>query len=55
MWLVESQQTLDACFAAGFLFGLFLKPEDVGEMFLQNFGRLSTDYTALYSKVQNSL
>jgi hypothetical protein len=29
---------------AGFLLGVFY-PEDVGDMFLRNFGLLSTDYT----------
>jgi hypothetical protein len=31
---------------AGFLLGLLFSPEDRGDMFLQNAGRLSTDYTA---------
>jgi hypothetical protein len=31
-----------------FLLGLFLNPEDGGDMFLRNFERLSADYTALY-------
>jgi hypothetical protein len=35
-------------FRAGFLFGF--DPEDGGEMFLGNFGYLSTDYTALYTR-----
>jgi hypothetical protein len=38
------------CFHAGFLLGLFLYPEDRGDMFLRNVGLLSTDYTALYSR-----
>jgi hypothetical protein len=38
----------------GFLLGLFLHPEDRGEMFLQNTGWLSTDYIVLYSKKQDS-
>jgi hypothetical protein len=33
---------------AGFLLGLFFDPEDGGNMFFQNVGRLSPDYTALY-------
>jgi hypothetical protein len=32
------------------LLGLFFDPEDGGEMFLRNVGRLSTDYTALYPR-----
>jgi hypothetical protein len=38
----------------GFLLGLLLNPEDGGDIFLQNVGCLSTDYTALYPKRQNS-
>jgi hypothetical protein len=30
-----------------FLLGVFLDPEDGGDMFLRNVGGLSTDYTAL--------
>jgi hypothetical protein len=37
----------------GFLHGLLFDPED-GNMFLQNIGRLSTDYTAIYPVKQNS-
>jgi hypothetical protein len=32
----------------GFLLGLLFFPEDGGDMFLLNVGRLLTDYTALY-------
>jgi hypothetical protein len=31
---------------AGFLLGLFFDPDDDGEIFMQNAGRLSMDYTA---------
>jgi hypothetical protein len=31
---------------AGFLLGVFFDPEDRGDMFLQNIGGLSMDYTA---------
>jgi hypothetical protein len=39
---------------SGFLLGFFLDPEDGGDIFLQNVGWLSTDYTALCPGVQNS-
>jgi hypothetical protein len=39
--------------AAGFLLGLFFDPEDGGDMFLRNVGRLSKNYTALYPKRRN--
>jgi hypothetical protein len=32
------------------LFDLFFDPEDGGDMFHQNIGWLSTDYTALYTR-----
>jgi hypothetical protein len=35
---------------AGFFLGLFLDPEDGGEVFLQNVGCLTTDHTALYPR-----
>jgi hypothetical protein len=38
---------------AGFLLGLFFDPDKGGEVFLRNFGPLSTDYTALYPIRQN--
>jgi hypothetical protein len=31
------------CFQAGFLHGLFFDPEDGGEIFLRNVGRVSKD------------
>jgi hypothetical protein len=34
----------------GFLLGLFFDPEDGGDMFLQNVGLLSMEYTVLYSR-----
>jgi hypothetical protein len=33
---------------AGFMLGVLFDPEDGGDIFLRNVGRLSTDYTALY-------
>jgi hypothetical protein len=30
--------------------GLFFDPEGTGDIFFRNFGRLSTDYTALYPR-----
>jgi hypothetical protein len=50
VWSVESQPMLKqvaSSFHAGFLLGLFLDPEDGGDMFLRNVGWLSSDYTAL--------
>jgi hypothetical protein len=44
------QAVLATCFRAGSLLGLFLNPEDGGDMFLRNVSRLSTDYTALYPR-----
>jgi hypothetical protein len=35
---------------AGFLLGLLFYPEDGGDMFLRNVGRLSANYTALYPR-----
>jgi hypothetical protein len=56
MYSVESQHTFETnsyCYLlhAGFLLGLFLDPEDRGDMFLHNVGiiRVSVDYMALYS------
>jgi hypothetical protein len=34
--------------------GLFFDPEDGSDMFIRNVGWLSTDYTALYPRRQNS-
>jgi hypothetical protein len=39
---------------AGFLLGILFDPEGGSRMFLQNFGLLSPDYTALYPRRQNS-
>jgi hypothetical protein len=41
---------LATCFHARFLRGLFFDPEDGGDQFLRNVGRLSTDHTMLYPK-----
>jgi hypothetical protein len=41
-------------FHAGFLLGLNLNPEDMGDMLLRNIDWLSTDYTVLYTSRQNS-
>jgi hypothetical protein len=46
---------LTTCFNGGFLLGLFLKPEDVDNMYSGNIGWLSTGYTALYLRRWNSL
>jgi hypothetical protein len=43
-----------ASFHDGFLLGLYFDPEDGGDMFLENIGSLSVEYTALYSRRQNS-
>jgi hypothetical protein len=37
-----------------FLLDFFFDPEDGGDMFVQNVGRLSTDYTALFLRRYNS-
>jgi hypothetical protein len=37
-------------FHDGFLLGLFIDPEDGGDMSLRNVGCLSTDYAALYPR-----
>jgi hypothetical protein len=39
---------------AGFLLGLFFDPEDGGDMYHPNIGRLSTDYMALCPRRYNS-
>jgi hypothetical protein len=39
---------------SGFFLGLQVEPEDEGDVFLRSVGRLSTDYTALYPRRQNS-
>jgi hypothetical protein len=45
-----------ACYLlhTGFLLGLFFDPEDGSDVFFRNVGCLSTDYTALYPRRQNS-
>jgi hypothetical protein len=42
-------------FQSGFFLGLFLDPENGGDMFLRNVGWLSADYTALYNKIVSIL
>jgi hypothetical protein len=39
------------CFHADFLFGLFFDPEDGSDMLPRNVGWLSTEYTALYTRM----
>jgi hypothetical protein len=39
---------------AGFLLGLLLNPEDGGEIFFRNFGRLSTEYMMIYLEKYNT-
>jgi hypothetical protein len=51
----EERALLATCFHSGFLLGLFFDPEHEGDMFLRNVGWLSTDYTVLYPRTQNSL
>jgi hypothetical protein len=46
----SKQSRRPTCFHAGILLCLFFDPEDGGDMFLRNVGRLSTDYTALYPR-----
>jgi hypothetical protein len=48
------QAILATCFYTGFLFGLFFDPEYWGDMFLRNARWLSTEYTGLHCKWQNS-
>jgi hypothetical protein len=52
MFSVTSQPNL-ACYLlhVGILIGLFIDPEDGGDIFLRNVGRFSTNYTALYRKI----
>jgi hypothetical protein len=38
----------------GFFVGLFFKPEEVSNIFLQNVGSFSVEYTALHPRRQNS-
>jgi hypothetical protein len=51
---VKTPDMFTTWFRAAILLGLFFDREDGGDIFLRNFGRLSTDYTALYPKRQNS-
>jgi hypothetical protein len=50
VFFARFEALLAACFHVGFLLGLFFNPEDGGNMFLQNVGLLSTNYTALYPR-----
>jgi hypothetical protein len=51
---VNDVPLLATCFHVDILFDLFFDPEDGGEMFPQKVGWLSTDYTILYRREQNS-
>jgi hypothetical protein len=42
------------CFLVGFLLDLFFDGDDGGDLFLRTVGWLSTEYTALYTRRQNS-
>jgi hypothetical protein len=53
-WDITPCSLLATCFQAGFLLGIFLDPEDGGDMFFRNVGRLSTDCTELYPRRQYS-
>jgi hypothetical protein len=46
----DSKQTSKLVYCLGLFFG----PEDRGDMFLRKVGCLSTDYTVLYPRRQNS-
>jgi hypothetical protein len=48
------KQAATFCLHTGLLLGLFINPEDGGDMFLQKVGWLSTDYIALYPRRQDS-
>jgi hypothetical protein len=50
----ESRAVFASYFHASFLLGIFFSREDGANIFHRNFGSLSTDYTALYSRGQNS-
>jgi hypothetical protein len=57
VYSVESQlkfQSLPACYLlhSAFLLGLFFDPEDGGNMFIQNVGSLSTDYSVISKKME---
>jgi hypothetical protein len=48
---LESRRQADrTCFHASFLLGLFIDPEDGGDMFPQNVSCLAMDYTALHPR-----
>jgi hypothetical protein len=51
---VNRRFVLATCLHACLLLGLSFDPEDGGDIFLQNVGGFSTDYTALYPRRQNS-
>jgi hypothetical protein len=51
---VKAGGKLSHLFHSGFLFSLFFDPEDGGDMFVRNIGLLSTDYTTLFPRRQNS-
>jgi hypothetical protein len=54
VFFVGFEALLATCFHVAFLLGLFFNLEDGGNMFLQNVGLLSTNYTALYTRRRNS-
>jgi hypothetical protein len=43
---------LATCFHPGFLLGLFIDPEDGGDIFLRDVSLLSTDYSGMSQKVE---
>jgi hypothetical protein len=52
---IARNQRETACLPPDFLLALFFAPEDVGDMFLRNVGLVSTEYTTLYSRRQDSV
>jgi hypothetical protein len=53
-WDITQCSALKVNCSACYLLGLFFDPEDGDNIFLQNVGRLSTNYTVLYPRRQNS-
>jgi hypothetical protein len=54
LWKKSAWSRQQAQFLVGFLLGLLIYLEDGCDMYLWNIGLLSTDYTALYPRRQNS-